>query len=96
MKVCIRHLPVCNLPIGELGICERCNRAGTLYDERLIKLPVDVSPEGIAAAIESVGCEECGMLLGPGDWPFCPHGKGAYHFKTRMGMKLNGWNKSKV
>lgn len=48
----------------------------------------------------ATACEDCGELVWVGDWPFCAsphnpagHAKGAYGWKMRMGMKVQGWNR---
>jgi hypothetical protein len=49
------------------------------------------APGGPVAEIANLGvpaeamslCDRCGEALAPGDWPFCPHGRGKYSFRMR-------------
>ncbi len=45
-----------------------------------------------AAKVDPKTCEQCGRPLKPGDWPWCPHGKGKYSFvmAVKIPGKLNG------
>lgn len=70
------------------------------HDLQVVEAP---HPSYDSRVVEVVRCDDCGEVLEEGFWPFCfsrvnpeGHSKGVYGFKTKMSMKLNGWNRSKV
>lgn len=40
---------------------------------------------------ETDRCPNCGTEIKVGDWPYCPHGRGAYGFS--MGNPIRKWEK---
>lgn len=53
------------------------------------------TPEGRGALriVDDHTCDKCGDFIEEGDWPFCPHGRGVYAWKSGFSMKLQGWTR---
>lgn len=94
--------------VSEEKACGRCGFYNHDHD-RGCEDNVEAPPLGMTdlmVAPESWDiCEKCGEVIPQsGAWPYCvsrtnPGGHSsqvAYGFRTKMGMKVNGWNRSKV